>query len=84
MRNENSKPILVTLTDGAVVKGDCNIRQYTMQGRLSDVFNHPGSHFLVLTDVTFLRNPHEVEEMLKELPTLFINKQQIVTAMPLD
>lgn len=84
MSQTNCRPIIVTLTDGTVIKGDLNIRQYTMHGRLSDVFNHPESHFLVLTNAMFVQQVVDLEELKKRLDTIFVNKHQIVSALPLD
>lgn len=84
MANENCRPIIVTLTDSTVIKGELNIRQYTMHGRLSDVLNHPESHFLVLTNAVFVQQSVELEELKRRLDTIFINKHQIVSALPLD
>ena len=67
-----SPSVIVKLIDGTTVKGKINIRG---KMRLSDLFKEGSEQFLILFDINI---PDRSENVI------FINKNQIIWAMPLD
>ena len=67
-----SPAVIVKLIDGTTVKGKINIRG---KMRLSDLFKEGSEQFLILFDIKI---PDRSENVI------FINKNQIIWAMPLD
>ncbi len=76
--------ILLSLSDGAVVRGSINVKTYgPMTGRLVDCLNH-NETFVVLTNVEVVTQPAGVAALQDDLEVLFVNKRHIVWASPQD
>lgn len=71
MKDINSEDVLIKLLDGTVIKGKTNIGKHQ---RLSDSFNRGEDPFVVVFDVALQGQEGKV---------LFINKNQIMWAMPI-
>jgi len=72
MKEMNAQSVLVKLLDGTTVKGKTNMGSHN---RLSDCLNREESPFLVVFEVSLQGQAGKV---------LFINKNQIMWAMPID
>jgi len=72
MREMNARTVSIGLCDGTVIAGKINIGNTR---RLSDFLNRQDNLFIVLFDVT---------EGGKESSVVFVNRQQIVWAKPVE
>lgn len=72
MKTGNAQCVLIKLLDGTTVKGKTNIGTHK---RISDRLNRDQDPFIVVYDVSLQGQAGKV---------LFINKSQIMWAMPVD
>jgi hypothetical protein len=72
MKEINAQSLLLKLLDGTTIKGKTNVGSHQ---RLSDCLNREESPFLVVFDVSMQGQAGKV---------LFINKSQIMWAMPVE
>jgi len=72
VRDFDSKKILLKMLDGTMITGRTNLHNNT---RLSDLLNRESDLFIVVFDAPFRGQDEQI---------VFVNKTQIMWAMPVD